>query len=96
MPQASPTAVDRLGTGIASAHPIELKLAYFVGDQHAMSQWPIKWANGLEKDSGGRIGVKRFPGSQMGPMQQHYDLARKGLPFHMPAERQRRHNERLS
>ena len=67
-----------LGTGIASAQPIELKLAYFVGDQHAMSQWLIKWANGLEKDSGGRIVVKRFPGSQMGPMQQHYDLARTG------------------
>ena len=27
---------------IASAQPIELKLAYFVGDQHAMSQWLIK------------------------------------------------------
>ena len=31
-----------------------------------------------EKDSGGRITVKRFPGSQMGPMQQHYDFARTG------------------
>ena len=31
-----------------------------------------------EKDSGGRITVKRFPGSQMGPVQQHYDLARTG------------------
>ena len=60
------------------AQPIELKLAYFVGDQHAMSQWLIKWANNLEKDSGGRITVKRFPGSQMGPVQQHYDFARTG------------------
>jgi TRAP-type transport system periplasmic protein len=57
---------------------IEMKLAYFVGDQHAMSQWLIKWADKLEKDSGGRITVKRFPGSQMGPVQQHYDLARTG------------------
>jgi TRAP-type C4-dicarboxylate transport system substrate-binding protein len=65
-------------TGVATAQPIELKLAYFVGDQHAMSQWLIKWANKLEQDSGGRIAVKRFPGSQMGPMQQHYDLARTG------------------
>ena len=68
-----------LNAGTASAQqPIELKLAYFVGDQHAMSQWLIKWANGLEKDSGGRIVVKRFPGSQMGPVQQHYDFARTG------------------
>ena len=62
----------------ALAQPIEMKLAYFVGDQHAMSQWLVKWANQLEKDSGGRIVVKRFPGSQMGPAQQHYDFARTG------------------
>ena len=57
---------------------IEMKLAYFVGDQHAMSQWLVKWSGGLEKQSGGRITVKRFPGSQMGPVQQHYDFARTG------------------
>ena len=56
----------------------ELKLAYFVGDQHAMSQWLIKWADSLEQQSGGRISVKRFPGSQMGPVQQHYDFVRTG------------------
>jgi TRAP-type C4-dicarboxylate transport system substrate-binding protein len=63
---------------LMAAQPIELKLAYFVGDQHAMSHWLIKWGNNLEKDSGGRITVKRFPGSQMGPVQQHYDFVRTG------------------
>jgi TRAP-type transport system periplasmic protein len=67
-----------LGSGVACAQPIELKLAYFVGDQHAMSQWLIRWADKLEKESGGRIAVKRFPGSQMGPAQQHYDFVRTG------------------
>jgi TRAP-type C4-dicarboxylate transport system substrate-binding protein len=57
---------------------IEMKLAYFVGDQHAMSQWLIRWAEGLERQSGGRIAVKRFPNQQMGPMLQHYDFARTG------------------
>src|SRR5688572_32535697 len=56
----------------------EMKLAYFVGDQHAMSQWLIKWSDGLEKDSGGRITVKRFPNAQMGPTPGHYDFARTG------------------
>ena len=56
----------------------EMKLAYFVGDHHAMSQWLIKWSDNLAKDSGGRLTVKRFPGAQMGPMQQHYDFARTG------------------
>jgi TRAP-type transport system periplasmic protein len=57
---------------------IEMKLAYFVGDQHAMSQWLIKWSDNLEKQSAGRIAVKRFPGAPMGPVQQHYDFARTG------------------
>ena len=56
----------------------EMKLAYFVGDQHAMSRWLIKWSDELAKQSGGRLTVKRFPGSQMGPVQQHYDYARTG------------------
>jgi TRAP-type transport system periplasmic protein len=62
----------------AAAQKIEMKLAYFVGDQHAMSQWLIKWSEGLEKGSGGRIAVKRFPSAQMGPTPQHYDFARTG------------------
>src|SRR5688572_22017686 len=56
----------------------EMKLAYFVGDQHAMSQWLIKWSEQLEKGSGGRLTVKRFPSAQMGPTPQHYDFARTG------------------
>jgi len=56
----------------------EMKLAYFVGDQHAMSQWLIKWSEALEKGSGGRLVVKRFPSAQMGPTPGHYDFARTG------------------
>ena len=67
-----------LAINLGSAHAIELKLAYFVGDQHAMSRWLVKWANNVERESGGRITVKRFPGSQMGPVQQHYDFVRSG------------------
>jgi len=62
----------------AQAQPIEMKLAYFVGDQHAMSQWLIKWSGELEKGSGGRLVVKRFPSAQMGPTPGHYDFARTG------------------
>src|SRR5262245_9662952 len=48
----------------------ELKPADFVGDQHAMSQWLSRWSDKLEKGSGGRIAIKRFPASQTGPVQQ--------------------------
>ncbi len=67
-----------LAAGAQAQEKIELKLAYFVGDQHAMSQWLIKWSGELEKGSNGRIVVKRFPGAQMGPTPQHYDFARTG------------------
>ena len=61
-----------------NAQRTEMKLAYFVGDQHAMSQWLIRWSEQLEKGSGGRLAVKRFPGAQMGPTPGHYDFARTG------------------
>src|SRR5262245_8985185 len=64
--------------GALAQQKFEMKLAYFVGDQHAMSKWLIKWSDDLTAKSGGRITVKRFPGSQMGPVQQHYDFARTG------------------
>ena len=57
---------------------IDMKVAYFVGDQHPMSQWIIRWTETLEKRSNGRIVAKRFPGGQMGPTPQHYDFARTG------------------
>ena len=66
------------GAGAQAQQKVEMKLAYFVGDQHAMSQWLIKWSEQLEKGSGGRIAVKRFPGAQMGPTPGHYDFARTG------------------
>jgi len=67
-----------LATTAQAQQKTEMKLAYFVGDQHAMSQWLIKWSEGLEKGSGGRIAVKRFPSAQMGPTPGHYDFARTG------------------
>src|SRR5215213_9181364 len=72
-------AVALLGAPLAHAQQkYEMKLAYFVGDQHAMSQWLIKWSEALEKGSGGGLVVKRFPNAQMGPTPQHYDFARTG------------------
>ena len=78
-------ALAAAGLALACALPAaqaqqkyEMKLAYFVGDQHAMSQWLIRWSEQLEKGSGGRLTVKRFPSAQMGPTPQHYDFARTG------------------
>ena len=71
-------ALALFSVGAIAPPTFEMKLSYFVGDQHAMSQWLIKWSEQLEKGSGGRITVKRFPASQMGPVAQEYDFARTG------------------
>ena len=56
----------------------EVKLAIFVGPQHFMSQWLVKWGERLEKASDGKLVVKTFFGASMGPAPQHYDLAASG------------------
>jgi len=56
----------------------EVKVATFVGPQHFMSKWLVAWGEKLEKASGGRLAFKHFPGSQMGPTPQMYDIARTG------------------
>ncbi len=56
----------------------EMKVAYFIGDQHPVGAWFVRWSDGIEKASGGRITVKRFPGAQMGPAPGYYDMARTG------------------
>ena len=75
---AGAAALALAAGAVQAQQKYEMKLAYFVGDQHAMSQWLIKWSEGLEKGSGGRIAVKRFPSAQMGPTPGHYDFARTG------------------
>jgi len=56
----------------------EMKLAYHIGDHHPLGAWFVKWTDGLEKASGGRIAPKRFPSAQFGPPATQYDMARTG------------------
>jgi TRAP-type C4-dicarboxylate transport system substrate-binding protein len=67
-----------LGTGAHAQDKFEVKVAEFVGAQHFMTQWLVKWSEKLEKASGGRLAFKHFPGAQMGPAPNHYDFARTG------------------
>jgi TRAP-type transport system periplasmic protein len=56
----------------------EVKLTSFVGPQHFMSQWLVKWGEKIEKASNGRLAFKHFPGATMGPTPAQYDLAASG------------------
>ena len=56
----------------------EVKVAEFVGAQHFMTIWLMKWGEKLEKASNGRLVFKHLPGAQLAPAPGHYDLARTG------------------
>ena len=66
------------GVTAHAQEPIDMKIAVWIGDQHPVGQWIARWSEQLQKDLGGRVKVRRFPASQMGPAPQHYDLARTG------------------
>ena len=65
-------------TGVQAQDRQELKVAGFLGPQHFMTQWLVKWTEKLEKGSNGRLAFKHFWGASMGPAPAHYDLARSG------------------
>jgi len=67
-----------LAVPAAAQEKFEVKVAEFVGPQHFMTQWLVKWGEKLEKASNGRLAFKHFPGAQMAPAPGHYDLARTG------------------
>jgi TRAP-type C4-dicarboxylate transport system substrate-binding protein len=67
--------VAAFGASVHAQDKIEVKVAEFVGAQHFMSQWLVKWGEKLEKASNGRLVFKHFPGASMGPVPAHYDLA---------------------
>ncbi len=76
---AATLAMSGVLAGAAMAQQtFEMKVAHFVIPQHPMSRWIEAWAKKLEKDSGGRIVAKMFPGAQMGPPPIYYDAARTG------------------
>ncbi|HYG54885.1 MAG TPA: TRAP transporter substrate-binding protein [Burkholderiales bacterium] len=70
-------AVAAIGTANAQDKH-EVKVTSFVGPQHFMSQWLVKWGEKLEKASNGRLAFKHFPGATMAPTPAQYDLAASG------------------
>ncbi len=67
-----------LPASAAAQQKFELKFGHFTPAQHPMSNWIQAWADKIEKDSGGRIAPKIFPGAQLGPPPIYYDAARTG------------------
>jgi TRAP-type C4-dicarboxylate transport system substrate-binding protein len=57
---------------------VKLRLSHWVAPGHAMSVWIQNWANDLKAKSGGKLDIEVFPGGQLGPVTDHYDMVRRG------------------
>lgn len=56
-----------------------LKLGHFLPGGHPMSKWLEAWGEDLSEKTDGRLAVEIFPGAQMGPVPEHYDMTRRGI-----------------
>jgi TRAP-type transport system periplasmic protein len=62
----------------SQAQTIELKLSHYLPPNHTIHKFVDAWAAQLAERSGGRLLIKIFPASQLGPVQRQFDLARSG------------------
>lgn len=63
----------------ASAQTTELKVSLFTVPGNPFNKAMDIWAEDLKKKSGGRLVLKIFPASQMGPAPRQFDLVRTGV-----------------
>ena len=69
-----------LVAGDANAQQVyELKASVFTPASNPLAKAMEQWATHLKEQSAGRLDIKIFPGSQMGPPPRQFDLARSGV-----------------
>ncbi len=57
----------------------ELKVSNYLPPNHTSNKEITRWADELKQKSDGRLILKLFPSSQMGPVNRQFDLARTGV-----------------
>jgi TRAP-type C4-dicarboxylate transport system substrate-binding protein len=67
-----------IGGGAGAQEKVALKLSHWIGPGHAMAQFLQKWTDELREKTDGRLDIQVFPGGQLGSVQEHYDLVRRG------------------
>jgi TRAP-type C4-dicarboxylate transport system substrate-binding protein len=58
--------------------PVELKVSHYLPPNHTVQKVLEDWAQVVEARSGGRLKLRIYPASQLGPVQRQFDLARNG------------------
>jgi TRAP-type C4-dicarboxylate transport system substrate-binding protein len=67
------------GAGAAVAQTFEFKATLFPPPQNPLVKGFVEWVERLKEKSNGRIDIKVFPASQMGPPPRQFDLVRTGV-----------------
>ncbi len=58
--------------------PIELKVSHYLPPNHTIEKVLEDWGKEVDAKSGGRLKLRIYPASQLGPVQRQFDLARNG------------------
>ncbi|MEM7695664.1 MAG: TRAP transporter substrate-binding protein [Pseudomonadota bacterium] len=66
-------------TQAAAQDSVTLKLGHFLPAPHPMAKYLQSWADGLKAETDGRITIDVFPGAQLGPVPEYYDMTRRGI-----------------
>ena len=73
------TALAAAPAAVAQDKQVNLKISFWVPAQHPLVPATKKWAESIEKESGGSIKATLFPSEQLGKAFDHYDMARDGI-----------------
>lgn len=68
-----------LGSTLNAQESVNFKLGHFLPAPHPMAKYLEGWAAELGDKSDGRINIDVFPGGQMGPVPEYYDMTRRGV-----------------
>jgi TRAP-type transport system periplasmic protein len=63
----------------AAAQVIELRVSHFMPPNHTFQKELLRWADELDKASSGRLKLRIYPASQLGPVQRQFDLVKSGV-----------------
>ena len=63
----------------AADDAIELKVSHYLPPNHTFQKELTRWGDDLDRASGGRLKLRIYPASQLGPVNRQFDLARQGI-----------------
>lgn len=63
----------------AAQSAVELKVSHYLPPNHTFQKELVRWSEDLDKGSGGRLKLRIYPASQLGPVNRQFDMARSGV-----------------